>query len=164
MNSADLCDRYPDELRIVPGHWQWFGARRQLSGPVLTLQANGCNGEIRRALAEPGAGRVLVIDAGDDPGALLGDRLAALALANGWAGVLVCGNVRDRHALAALDLGIVALGTWPRRSHNRDGGTPDVSLRLGGVAVEPGDWLYADEDGVLVGPAALDEDAITRTA
>ena len=151
MNTADLCDRYPNELRIVPGQWQWFGARRAFSGPVLTLQANGCNGEIRAALAEPGAGRVLVIDAGGDPGALLGDRLAALALGNGWAGVLVQGNVRDRRALAALDLGIVALGSWPQRSHNRDGGSPDVPLLLGGAVVGPGDWLYADEDGVLVG-------------
>lgn len=151
MSSADLCDQHGDELRIVPGHWQWFGVRRQFSGPVLTLRANGCNGEIRTALAEPGAGRVLVIDAGGDPGALLGDRLAALALNNGWAGVLVHGNVRDRQALAALDLGIVALGTWPQRSHNRAGGSPDVPLLLGATVVEPGDWLYADEDGVLVG-------------
>lgn len=150
MNTADLCDHYGAELRILPGDWQWFGTRRQFNGPVVTLYALGCNGEIRRKLAEPGAGRVLVIEAHGDPGALLGDRLGALAQANGWAGVLVNGNIRDRRALAALDLGILALGSWPRRSHNREGGKLDVPLLLGGVSVEPGDWLYADEDGVLL--------------
>ena len=118
---------------------------------MVTLYALGCNGEIRQLLAQPGAGRVLVIEAGGDPGALLGDRLGALALANGWAGVLVNGNVRDRRALAELDLGILALGTWPRRSHNRDGGRLDVPLLLGGLSIEPGDWLCADEDGVVLG-------------
>jgi len=151
MNTADLCDQQGDELHILSGHWQWFGARRQFSGPVVTLYALGCNGEIRQLLAQPGAGRVLVIEAGGDPGALLGDRLGALALANGWAGVLVNGNVRDRRALAELDLGILALGTWPRRSHNRDGGRLDVPLLLGGLSIEPGDWLCADEDGVVLG-------------
>lgn len=150
MNTADLCDQHGAELRILPGDWQWFGAQRQFSGPVVTLYALGCNGEIRQKLAEPGAGRVLVIEAGGDPGALLGDRLGALALANGWAGVLINGNVRDRHALASLELGILALGSWPQRSHNREGGKLEVPLLLGGVSVEPGDWLYADEDGVLL--------------
>lgn len=150
MNSADLCDHYGAELRILPGDWQWFGAQRQFSGQVVTLYALGCNGEIRQKLAEPGAGRVLVIEAGGDPGALLGDRLGVLAVTNGWAGVLINGNVRDRRALAGLELGILALGSWPRRSHNREGGKLDVPLLLGGVSVEPGDWLYADEDGVLL--------------
>lgn len=156
MNTADLCDQHGADLRILPGNWQWFGARRQFSGPVVTLYALGCNGEIRQLLAQPGAGRVLVIEAGGDPGALLGDRLGALALANGWAGVLVNGNLRDRRVLAGLDLGILALGSWPQRSHNREGGKIDVPLLLGGVTVEPGDWLYADEDGVLLARQALD--------
>ncbi|MHA6196953.1 ribonuclease E activity regulator RraA [Pseudomonas wadenswilerensis] len=156
MNTADLCDQHGAGVRILPGDWQWFGARRQFSGPVVTLYALGCNGEIRQLLAQPGAGRVLVIEAGGDPGALLGDRLGALALNNGWAGVLVNGNVRDRRVLAGLDLGILALGSWPQRSHNREGGKVDVPLLLGGVSVEPGDWLYADEDGVLLAREALD--------
>ncbi len=156
MNTADLCDQHGAGVRILPGDWQWCGARRQFSGPVVTLYALGCNGEIRQLLAQPGAGRVLVIEAGGDPGALLGDRLGALALANGWAGVLINGNIRDRRALAELDLGILALGSWPQRSHNREGGKVDVPLLLGGVSVEPGDWLYADEDGVLLARQELD--------
>ena len=158
--TADLCDAHAGLLRdgqlnVLGNHWQWFGARRSFQGPVSTVMALGCNGEICRALAEPGAGRVLLIDAGGHSGALIGDRLATLALDNGWAGILVNGHVRDRQALATLDLGILALGSWPERSHNLDGGLRDVPLLLNGLRIMPGEWLYADEDGVLIGQREL---------
>lgn len=154
--TADLCDHHgAGQRQIVPGAWRSFGAVKRFCGPITTLEANDCNAELRALLAEPGAGRVLVVDGGSHLGALLGDRLAALAAHNGWAGVVIAGSVRDSHALGAIELGVIATGTWPERSVNRAGGRLDVPLTLGGCHIEPGHWLYADEDGLLVCPQPL---------
>ncbi len=153
--TADLCDRYPEALQLLRGTWRWFGQVRSLAGPIATLQSKGCNGELRELLAQPGRSRVLVIDAGGDRGALLGDNLAGMALGNGWGGVFINGNVRDCHALADLALPVLAAGAWPQRSKNQPGGCIDVPLGIGGVVLHPGDWLYADEDGVLLSKRQL---------
>lgn len=157
---SDICDLHEAELdagglNVLRGAWQWFGTTRSISGRIATLEACGCNGELRALLAEPGEQRVLLIDGGSHARALLGDNLANLALKNGWAGVVVNGNVRDRRALASIELGILALGTWPERSHNRNGGKRGVPLVLGGLYINPGEWLYADEDGVLISKRPL---------
>nr|WP_314532512.1 ribonuclease E activity regulator RraA [uncultured Pseudomonas sp.] len=160
ISTSDLCDQHAamiaqGEVKVLPGEWVWFGALRSCHGEVVTLKAEGCNGEIRALLGEPGNRRVLLIDAGRNPLALLGDNLAVLAKRNGWAGVVINGNVRDSHALAHVELGIIAIGCWPVRSNNEEGGIVQEALLIKGVDVCPGDWLYADEDGVLVSRAEI---------
>jgi regulator of ribonuclease activity A len=94
---------------------------------------------------------VLVVDGGGSRQcALLGDLLAAKAVENGWAGVVVHGCVRDTAVLAGLDLGVLALEAYPRRSKKRGEGHRDVTVRFAGVSFHPGAWVYADEDGLLV--------------
>lgn len=160
ISTSDLCDQHPamiarGEVRVLPGEWVWFGSLRSCHGEVVTIKAEGCNGEIRALLGEPGNSRVLVIDAGQNPLALLGDNLAALAKRNGWAGVVINGNVRDSQALAHVELGIIATGCWPVRSNNEKGSIVQEALLIRHVDVFPGDWLYADEDGVLLSRAEL---------
>ncbi|MFJ4112474.1 ribonuclease E activity regulator RraA [Pseudomonas sp. NPDC089758] len=160
VSTADLCDRFAElidsgQLAVLEGAWQWFGPLHTMSGRVQTLEARGCNVELRDLLKQPGKGHVLVIDSGGHRGALLGDNLASLARSNDWAGVLVSGNIRDISALASIDLAVVATGTWPVRSRNEPGGAVDMPLILGGVKVNPGHWIYADEDGVLISPHEL---------
>lgn len=149
-STADLCDESDDSVSIIPGDWRWLGLERSISGVLSTVEADGCNYEIRRALAEPGNDRVLFIDAGNEEGACIGENLALLAKLNGWAGLIVHGNVRDAGALKTIPLGIVALGTWPARSDNRRGGHRDVPLMINGIQVDPGRVVCADEDGVLI--------------
>ena len=109
------------------------------------------NSLVRAALETPGAGRVLVVDGGGSQRtALLGGNLAALAVAHGWAGVVIDGCVRDVAELAACPIGIRALGTCPMPPAKRGAGQRDVPVRLQGVGVRPGDWLYADADGIVV--------------
>lgn len=160
FSTSDICDEHASEihagkLNVLRGNWQWFGALRCFGGQIVTLEARGCNSELRAILAEPGEQHVLLIDAGSHTGALLGDNLASLALRNGWAGVVINGNVRDRRALASIEIGILALGTWPEKSNNQNGGKQDVPLVLDGLYINPGDWLYADEDGVLISKRPL---------
>lgn len=156
-STADLCDDVSHAvddggLRVLPGPWGWYGQRRAFNGRVSTVDAAGCNSEIRQALAEPGDGRVLFIDANGNPCACVGGNLALLAYRNGWAGVIVHGNVRDVAELRDIPLGILALGAWPVRSENRQGGRRDVPLRIDKNLISPGDIVCADEDGVIVLP------------
>jgi len=155
VSTADLCDRFAEliasgQLAVLEGDWQWFGPLHAMFGRIETLEARGCNVELRDLLKQPGRGQVLVVDSGGHPGALLGDNLAALARSNDWAGVLVSGNVRDVSTLASIDLAVLATGSWPVRSRNEPGGAVGTLLMLGGVMVSPGQWIYADEDGVLI--------------
>lgn len=155
-STADLCDAHDGALQVLPGPWRDYGGVAAFRGPVSTVRTHEDNSRVREALHEPGAGRVLLVDGGGSlQRALLGDLLAAQAVEHGWAGVVVLGAVRDTAVLATLALGVKALGSVPRKTERRGLGERDVALQIGSVAVRPGDWLYADADGVLVGGGDL---------
>ena len=82
--------------------------------------------------------------------ALVGGNLGAAAARNGWAGVVVDGAVRDLAELSACEVGIRALALMPLPTEKRNQGQRDVPVMVQGVIVRPGEWLYADEDGVVV--------------
>ena len=106
---------------------------------------------MRASLEEPGLGRVLVVDGGGSRRcALLGDNIAAMAVENGWSGVVINGCIRDSLDISKMELGVKALATHPLKSSKRDPGLKGVSVSFAGVTVRPGDWVYADGDGVLV--------------
>ncbi|WP_316309896.1 ribonuclease E activity regulator RraA, partial [Clavibacter michiganensis] len=120
-------------------------------GPVRTVRCFEDNVLLKSLLSSPGDGAVLVVDGDGSYGtALMGDMIAQLAVDNGWAGVVIHGCVRDSVAIAAMPLGVKALGTNPRKSGKQGGGETDVTVQFGGVTFRPGARLYADEDGVLV--------------
>lgn len=154
--TADLCDAHPDAVRVLALPWLDLGGRRAFHGRISTIKAFEDNSRVREAVAEPGRGRVLVIDgAGSLARAMLGDLLAAKAVANGWEGVVIVGAIRDSAALAQLDIGVKALGRTPRKTEKRGDGHRDVTLEVAGILVQPGQWLYADADGVIVSDTAL---------
>lgn len=156
MSTCDLCDRFEDRVRVLDLPLRDYGGRIAFAGRVSTVKALEDNSLVREAVAEPGEGRVLVIDGGGSlRRAMLGDMLAEKAVANGWSGVLVHGAIRDSVALARLDLGVKALGTCPLKTDKRGQGLRDVPVRFGGVEIRPGDWLAADEDGVILADAPL---------
>jgi RraA family protein len=63
---------------------------------------------------------------------------------------VVNGCIRDSEAIGQLPLGVKALATHPLKSSKRDPGLRDVPVTFGGVTIRPGDWLYADKDGIIV--------------
>lgn len=149
--TADLIDDFGDELRSCETQFRRYGGRAAFAGPVSTVRCDRDNGLVKRLLNTPGEGRVLVVDGGGSlASALMGDMIAASAVANGWAGVVINGAVRDVAALRELDLGAKALGSNPRKSAKEGAGEVDVPVTFGGVEFRPGDWLYSDEDGIVV--------------
>lgn len=158
--TCDLCDAHEDDssgaFRVLPPVFRDFGAPGRFSGRVATVRCLEDNSRIREAVNSPGERRVLVVEGGGSVRrALVGGNLAAAAAKNGWAGILVDGAVRDAAELAAAGIGIKALALMPMRSVKRGEGLRDLPVEIRGVLVRPGDWLYADQDGVVVSAQAL---------
>ncbi len=153
--TADLLD-LDAELPSCSLQFRRFGRHGRFAGPLRTVRCFRDNALVRRVVGEPGAGQVLVVDGcGSLDSALVGDQIAALAVANGWAGLVVNGAIRDSAAIDGLPLGVKALGTNPRKSAKNALGEVDVTVEFGGVRFVPGHWLYSDEDGVVVAASAL---------
>ncbi len=153
--TCDLCDAHKGDIdgsfRVLPPVFRDFGRRLAFHGPVSTVKCFEDNSMLKAAVESPGRGRVLVVDgAGSLRRALLGGNLGAAAVKNGWAGLVIDGAVRDVAELAQCELGIRALAAVPLPTERRDQGQRDVVLQIRGVWVRPGDWLYADADGIVL--------------
>lgn len=156
LKSADLYDRFESQVQVCDPIFRDFGGRRCFHGPVATVKCFEDNSLVKQALETEGAGRVLVVDAGGSLRcAMLGDLLAAKACANGWAGLILNGCVRDSVELGGMDLGVKALATHPRKSVRRGEGIADGAVQFAGAVFVPGSWVYCDEDGILVSPSQL---------
>ncbi len=158
--TCDLCDLHKNDgsgaFRVLPPVFRDFGAHRRFAGPVVTVKCFEDNTLVKAAVDSAGEGRVLVVDGGGSlRRALLGGNLGAAAARNGWAGVVIDGCVRDVAELALSPVGIRALASMPLPTEKRNEGQRDVAVQIQGVWVRPGDWLYADEDGIVVADRAL---------
>lgn len=166
--TCDLCDAHKDDvsgaLRVLPPVFRDYGGVRQFCGPVVTVKCFEDNSMVKAVVDSVGyletpagrVGKVLVVDGGGSlRRALLGGNLGAAAARNGWAGVVMDGCVRDVHELAALGLGIRALASMPLPTEKRGAGQQDIAVQIQGVWVRPGDWLYADDDGIVLSASRL---------
>lgn len=149
--TADLVDDIGADVRSCDMQFRQLGARTEFAGPISTVRCFQDNALLKSVLSSPGNGGVLVIDgAGSLHTALVGDVIAELGRANGWAGLIVHGAVRDAATLRTLDIGIKALGTNPRKSTKTGAGERDVVVELGGIRFVPGEIAYSDDDGIVV--------------
>lgn len=159
--TTDLCDAHEalfdsGELRVLGPGLLAFGARTRFCGPARTVKLFEDNTLLAQAVKEPGAGQVLVVDAGGSTRcAVLGGNLARAAADNGWAGLIIYGAVRDVDEIDGCAIGVRALAVMPRRSIKRGEGQRDLVVEVFGQRVRPGDWVYADRDGVVVSASPL---------
>ncbi len=166
--TCDLCDAhkadFTGDFRVLPPVFKDFGQTTKFSGPVRTVKCFEDNTLVKAAVDSPGfvdgphgrVAAVLVVDGGGSlRRALLGGNLGAAAARNGWAGVVIDGCVRDTAELAQHAVGIRAIAAMPMPTEKRSEGQAGVAVQMQGVWVRPGDWLYADEDGIVVGATAL---------
>lgn len=151
VSTADLFDTHGDELCSLSLQLRNYGGVTGFTGQIRTIRCFEDNGLVKSVLATPGHGSVLVVDGGGSvQSALMGDQIAAMAVDNGWSGVIIHGAVRDRVALGTLPLGVKALGSNPARSAKNSVGEVDVLVNIGGVQFRPGAQVWCDADGVLV--------------
>lgn len=166
--TCDLCDAHkndsPEQFRVLPPVFNEYGARLAFCGPVVTVKCFEDNSLVKAAVDSRGydetptgrVAKVLVVDgAGSLRRALLGGNLGAAAARNGWAGVVIDGCVRDVAELSVLDVGIRALASMPMPTEKQNQGLKDLAVQIQGVWVKPGEWLYADADGMVVSASRL---------
>jgi regulator of ribonuclease activity A len=154
--TCDICDANENKiadgsLAVLPPIFKSFGKKNAFAGPAATLKVFEDNVLVRSTLETAGDGRVLVIDGGGSLRcALVGGNLGVLAEKNGWAGIVVNGCIRDSEEINQCNIGVRALATHPQRSIRKGVGDTNLQVSIAGVTIKPGDWIYADADGVLV--------------
>lgn len=154
--TADLYDEHGEHLRVLAPIFNDYGGVAEFEGAVATLKVHEDNSLVRAALEEPGNGKVLVVDGGGSTRcALVGDLLAALGAKNGWAGVVVYGCIRDSGPISQIAIGVKALATNPRKSVKKGAGDRDIVVQFAETTIAPGDYLYADRDGIVIATAKL---------
>ena len=151
QSTPDLCDQYPQLVRVVEPMLSNFGGREQFCGPIVTVKCFEDNSMVKQLVGTPGDGRVIVVDAGGSlRRACLGDMLAEQAAENCWAGLIIYCCIRDIDHIMATDIGVQALGLHPMKTDKKGVGELDIAVSFGGVTFNPGEYLYADNNGVIV--------------
>ena len=156
IRTADICDDHGDAVRVCELQLHDYAARDHFHGEVVTFATFEENKGILDVMKAGGAGKVLVIDGrGSLRRALCGGNIAEQACLNGWEGLVFNGAIRDSHEFAELDFGVKAVGTTAMRPRRGAGGRPGEALNIGGVAINAGDYLYADRDAVILLPGPV---------
>ena len=155
MKTTDLSDKYPDKRFLLD--FQCFSRIKSMHGQISTVFCPDDNSFVREMLSENGHQKIMFIDGAKSKNvALLGDNLATLALENNWSGIIVNGRIRDAEIISQLELAIFALGTCPRKSSKKNQGKKNIELSIDGLTIKPGDWVYADINGILISDSELE--------
>ncbi len=154
--TPDLCDENPEKVRVCEPMFGNFGGREAFGGKIVTIKCHEDNSLVKENASQPGNGQVMVVDGGGSlRKALLGDMIAEQAVKNGWAGLIIYGCVRDVDTLIKLDLGVQALAAIPLKTEKRGIGDLNLPVTFAGVTFTPGEYVYADNNGVVVSAKAL---------
>ncbi|AMB80595.1 MULTISPECIES: ribonuclease E activity regulator RraA [Pseudomonas] len=154
--TPDLCDAYPESVQVLEPMFSNFGGRDSFGGEIVTIKCFEDNSRVKEQAELNGKGKVLVVDGGGSlRHALLGDMIAEKASKNGWEGLVIYGCIRDVDVLAQTDLGVQALASHPLKSVRRGLGDVNVPVTFAGVTFRPGEFIYADNNGVIISPVAL---------
>ena len=149
--TCDISDKLHPDVQYLEPVYKIYGAKTSFSGRIVTVKCYEDNSLVEEALKANGKESVLVIDAGGSMNcAMLGDKRAADAIKNEWEGIIVHGLIRDSVAINGMELGIRALGVYPLKSIKNGVGESNLIVNFSGVTFTPGEYLYADEDGVIV--------------
>ena len=156
LSTPDISDKYPEAKALKP-ILKNLGGRQSFFGPIETLKCPDDNSFVKEQLNSSGDGKILVVDAnGIDTVALLGDMIAEAGVKNGWSGIVINGYIRDIDIVKTLDLGVQALGSVPVKSEKKNQGTLGGEISFGGLTFKPGNYIYADNNGLLLSDTELD--------
>jgi len=156
FKTTDLYDDYLEDLQVAAPVFRDFGGRSAFCGQIVTLKAFEDNTFLKASFESDGVGKVLVVDSGASLScAMMGDVMAALGASNGWEGVIINGCIRDSVDVGTVDIGVKALATIPRKTVKRNQGVMDIALHFADVIFYPDEYIYADEDGVVLSTKKL---------
>lgn len=149
--TADFCDNHPESVSVLGSGYSNFGGADSCQGIAVTIKLDRNNNDLITLLRdEDGTGKVVIVDAGQEYYAVVGENLMKFAHQNSYAGIIVNGYIRDTLQIKDIPVALYALGTCPRKSIPVTQATRDVPLSFGGIEFRPGDYVYTDKDGVIV--------------
>ncbi|NIP30464.1 MAG: putative 4-hydroxy-4-methyl-2-oxoglutarate aldolase [Candidatus Dadabacteria bacterium] len=155
-STPDLCDEYPGFVRVVEPMFLNFGGKSSFGGEIVTIKCFEDNSLVKENAAKSGKGKVLVVDGGGSMRrALCGDLVAKSAMDNGWEGLIIYGCIRDVDQISDMEIGMQALGTIPLKTEKKGIGDMNIPLGFGGVTFNPGEYIYADNNGIIVSSKQL---------
>lgn len=149
--ASTVADAAAGKGVVAPGLIRFSGAGA-IAGRAITASCDeGALQAVFAALDQSRPGDILCVSA---PGntAYLGDLLATDIHSRGLVATVIDGNVRDRASLATMSLSVFARGTNPFAKRAQGEGKVMVPIVIGDVTISPGDWVVADDDGVIVVP------------
>jgi regulator of ribonuclease activity A len=155
FDTADLCDAHGENVKVLAPNFISFGGVEKCAGEIVSLRIDEDNSGLITLLKENGKGKIAVVDAGERYVAVVGDTLMGYAKENGWEGILINGYVRDTDNTLNIDVGLFALGTCPRKSKKKALSERDVELSFADITCKSGEYLYADNDGIIISETAL---------
>jgi len=156
ISTPDLCDAYPDLVRILEPIFKNYGGKSSFGGEIVTVKCFEDNSRVKENASTPGEGKVMVVDGGGSlKKALLGDLIAETALNNGWEGFIIYGCIRDVEPIANMQIGVKALNSIPLKTEKKGVGDLNVKITFGGVTFNPGEYVYADSTGIIVSSEPL---------
>ena len=151
LSTPDLCDAHDGKVRVLEPIFNNYGGVKSFFGRAVTIKCHEDNSVVKELVSKPGNGQVIVMDGGGSlRRAILGDMLAEKAAQNGWAGLVINGCIRDVDEIGKTNLGVKALNVHPMKTEKRGIGDLNVSVQMAGQIIQPGEWVYADNNGVIV--------------
>lgn len=153
--TADLCDKYQDKVQVCKPIFKSFGGKKKFYGKIATCRLKDNNAKLIELLKSDGKDKVCIVDVDAKYLAVVGDKLMGFADEFGWNGIVVNGYVRDVETTKKFNVGLLALGTCPKKAYHENDGTIGVDLEFAGVNFKEGDFIYADSDGVIVSNQSL---------
>ena len=154
--TPDLCDRYPDLVRVVEPIFKNYGGKSSFGGQIVTIKCHEDNSVVKETAGTAGNGKIIVVDGGGSlRRALLGDLIAENAVQNGWEGFIIYGCIRDVDDISTMNLGVKALNTNPLKTEKKGIGDLNIPVSFGGVTFKPGEYVYADSNGIIVSSKPL---------
>ncbi len=128
-----------------------YGGVEKCRGEVVTIKLDRNNSDLITLLRDvDGTGKVVVVDVDRAYYAVVGENLMKFAHQNNYAGIVVNGYIRDTIQIRDIPVALYALGTCARKYIPVTSGEQGLPLAFGGAEFNPGDYLYADTDGVIV--------------
>ena len=156
ISTPDLCDANPTDVKVLEPIFTNYGGQTAFYGEVVTVKCFEDNSVVKEQAAKDGTGKVMVVDGGGSlRRALLGDMIAENAVNNGWVGIIIYGCIRDVDEINNLSLGVQALNTVPVKTDKRGLGDLNVPVTFAGVTISPGDYIYADNNGIITSRVKL---------
>ena len=155
-NTPDLCDSYPDLVTVVEPIFNNYGGKKSYGGEIVTVKCFEDNSVVKETASTEGKGKVMVVDGGGSlRRSLLGDMIAENALKNGWEGFIIYGSIRDVDIIGELGIGVKALNTIPLKTEKKGIGEKNIKVKFGGVIFKPGEYVYADNNGIIISSKQL---------